>query len=139
MFKNTKKMAGFSLIEIMIVIALIAILVSLALPSYKQYTKKAYYLEIIQAAAPLKLAVAECYQTEENLSLCSSGKYGIPKGEAQGLVKSAVVNQGGVIHIIPHNLHGISSDEDFYLTPKVTKKGLTWQTSGGGVSVGYSR
>ena len=59
-----RKQKGFSLIEMMIVIAIIAILIATALPSYKKYTQRAHYMEVIQAALPLKLAVAECYEVE---------------------------------------------------------------------------
>ncbi|QLH42411.1 MAG: prepilin-type N-terminal cleavage/methylation domain-containing protein [Coxiellaceae bacterium] len=45
---------GFTLIEMMIVIAIIAILVGIGMPSYKSYTRKAHYSEVVAAASPFK-------------------------------------------------------------------------------------
>jgi prepilin-type N-terminal cleavage/methylation domain-containing protein len=55
--------AGFTLIELMIVIAIVAILVALAVPAYEVYTIRAKVTECIAATAPPKIAITEYYQT----------------------------------------------------------------------------
>jgi type IV pilus assembly protein PilA len=54
---------GFTLIELMIVVAIIGILAAVALPAYQTYTVKAKVSEIILAASQCRTAVAEVYQT----------------------------------------------------------------------------
>lgn len=54
-----KKQQGFTLIELMIVVAIIAILAAIALPAYSDYTKKAKVSEVVLAASAVRTAVAE--------------------------------------------------------------------------------
>ena len=55
---------GFTLIELMIVIAIIGILAAIAIPQYQDYTKRAKVSEVINAASPCKLAVSEYYSSK---------------------------------------------------------------------------
>ena len=55
--------AGFTLIELMIVVAIIGILAAVALPAYQQYTKKAKMSEVILAASACRTTITEVYQT----------------------------------------------------------------------------
>ncbi len=58
-----KKQNGFTLIELMIVVAIIGILASVALPAYNNYTAKSKFTELIMGTAPLKTALSVCAQT----------------------------------------------------------------------------
>jgi len=70
----SKKQSGFTLIELMIVIAIIGILASIALPAYSQYTKKAKFSEVILAGSSVKGLVDLCFQTRgaQNLDNCDT-------------------------------------------------------------------
>ena len=60
-----KKQTGFTLIELMIVVAIVAILAAVALPAYRTYTQRAKFSEIIAAAGPGKTAFEVCIQSSE--------------------------------------------------------------------------
>lgn len=85
-----KKQSGFTLIELMIVVAIVAILAAIALPAYQSYTQRAKFSEVIAATGPLKTAVEVCIQTRGASAECDAqGEYGIPAApSAAGYVGS---------------------------------------------------
>jgi len=80
--KNVQK--GFTLIELMIVVAIIGILAAVAIPAYSNYTKKAKFVEVTQATQALKSAVEVCIQdmggpgTSTLTLVCAAGSNGVP-------------------------------------------------------------
>ena len=71
-------LSGFSLIELMIVVSIIAILSMIAIPSYQTYTERARFAEVITATDIFKTAVSLAIQQGIPLEELSSGTHGIP-------------------------------------------------------------
>src|ERR1700710_825707 len=92
---------GFTLIELMIVVAIIGILAAVAIPAYSDYTVKAKVANALSAAGSLKTAVALCAQEKGDVTTCvtdnGTNNTGIPAFTATKEVASAVVNASGVV------------------------------------------
>ncbi|MDQ3287762.1 MAG: pilin [Pseudomonadota bacterium] len=121
--KNNQQ--GFTLIELMIVIAIIAILAAIALPAYQDYTTRAKVSEVVVMAAPAKLAVAETSSSEGGLALVTAANSGYAFPGATTYVSNiAITDATGVVtatSTVPNALG------DILLTPTDVGSGqLTW-------------
>lgn len=88
---------GFSLIELMIVIAIISILSVIAIPSYQNYTLRARFIEVIAATAPYKTAVSLALQTGIAMSELHNGEHGIPEEALPTKNLASIKVENGII------------------------------------------
>ena len=135
MKRSIKK--GFTLIELMIVVAIIGILAAVALPAYQGYIKRAAYSEVIASANPVKSAIALCRQQAAAIGDCDTyDKIGIAAPTATNAVASVTVTTAtAAIVMTPKVYKGIVAAETCTMTPDADAR--VWAFSGGCVDKGY--
>lgn len=85
---------GFTLIELMVAIAIIAVLSGVGIPSYQRYIQKAALTDMLQAMVPYKMAVELCALEHASLDNCNGGSHGIPAGESSRYVSTTTIDKG---------------------------------------------
>ena len=111
---------GFTLIELMIVVAIIGILAAVALPAYQDYTVRAKMSEVILAASACRTSVTETYQSNNAASLPVAGKWGCEaSAPTTKYVQSIGTNDTGAIQVLVNttNLTQIPATGGINLVP----------------------
>jgi type IV pilus assembly protein PilA len=131
-----KVQQGFTLIELMIVVAIIGILAAVAIPAYSDYTIKAKVGNALTAADSIKTAVAVCAQEAGgDLTDCDAGSNGVPATTDFTVTKevASVAIADGVI-AMTLAASGIGTNVDgkvITITPTLAANGtaLTWKNT----------
>lgn len=136
-----KRNQGFTLIELMIVVAIIGILAAVALPAYQSYTNKSKFVEVVTATTPIKGQVALCALNTTKTgapTACGNGAkgpgYTVANVGANGYVEKIEVAANGTITATATSA---LSDKTYILTPTVAGGAVNWAVSGSCQTDGY--
>ena len=108
---------GFTLIELMIVVAIIGILAAVALPAYQDYTKRAKMSEVILAASACRTTITEVYQSGSQ-TVMGPNNWGCesPTGSSSKYVSTIITDANGKVTVTSQNI-GAGANGDVTLVP----------------------
>ncbi|MDK8463820.1 pilin [Marinobacter sp. SS13-12] len=138
-----KVQQGFTLIELMIVVAIIGILAAVAIPAYQDYTIRAKLTEAMSVASQAKTAVSEYYISQGSMPADQAAAgLDLPGAYSTDVVQDMTYTKtSDTVGVITMDIEAVGGDtlagENFLLTGTGTSTNVTWACTAGTIDAKY--
>ena len=126
-----RNQAGFTLIELMIVVAIVGILAALAIPSYQDYTVRAKVSEVLHLASRDKAMISEYYNSQGSMPTEAQSGINVAADQSEYLTANTVIGGEGATATMTYSLGGtkLGSSGKLVFTGTGSANGIQWQCS----------
>ena len=138
--KRTRLVNGFSLLELLLVVALIGILAAFAVPTYQTYLQKTRFMEVVQHSHAIRVAQSACLlQAGDGISACDTfGELAVPAPGTSDNTQS--VGLSATSGIITGTGAAAAGGYTFTLSPSINSAGLlTYAVGGSCITAGFCK
>ena len=120
---------GFTLIELMVIVAIIGLLAAIAIPAYNTYTIRAKVTELLLVAGSFRVGIAEKGISDGTMGSAGAGLTVVSGGRVAG----GTVTNAGLVTVLG-NVVTVGTDVTIILTPSLSARRILWECSTGGTT-----
>ena len=136
----TARKKKLNILSILIIVAIVGVIATLLIPTYRIYKNRANYSKIVHIASAYQTTVSNCFKKTHHLDRCALGRHGIPRHvhrRDRRYIKSIDIAKG-VIVIIPKAHRGIMEEDTLVYIPNIQHGKIVWTAAGRSVEKGFA-